>query len=693
MKRVLAAVAFLFLLLSCSGGHQTGPLYLGVLLPLGDENNPGWENTLDWVKKSINDGGGVAGRQLEYIVYDTAGGQSTKELTRLISEKQVLAVIGPDTSAAAFAAAPKLIKAKIPFFTIASSVKLFKAFRGSGYVWRTVESDVAQVQTMLLLAKKQEIARVSLLVNDNEYGETFFDWFGFFATELGIDIGAVVKARMKETDCSSYCEEAAADSPELLFVVPSTAKEGVCIARYMRTNHPEIKLFFSDTGVAPYYISELGELAENQEGVTYTHDPRSGFAVAYRALYGVEPPALSANVYDSVMILAYALELSGGNGGEDLSDAIKKVVDGRGEKTGWDSFEIRRTLNLLRRGESPDISGATGGLEFDHNDYTDPLATTYAHWRIESGEYITTEYLSQGEDSPFNRFEDVDAAFETYASLAKEQKFEDPGSAPPVKDRTGIWAVVMSVSKGWENYRHQADALAQYDLLKRNGIPDDRIILIMADDLAENSENPEKGTVRNEPGGDNLYKSPQIDYYSQDIGIQDFLNILSGVETAFTPTVLKSGDTDDVYVFIVGHGGSSGVCLKDCWDFLSPNDFQATIGDMAAAGRFRRMLVVVEACHGGVMGKGLSVPGVVLFSGANPYENSLATNYDKKLDSWISNEFAFAYYSAIRNGKYPNLKDIYHQAYLGVPGSHASIYNAGNFGDFEDVSIKEFVSY
>jgi hypothetical protein len=41
------------------------------------------------------------------------------------------------------------------------------------------------------------------------------------------------------------------------------------------------------------------------------------------------------------------------------------------------------------------------------------------------------------------------------------------------------WAVVVGTSDTWANYRHQADALAMYQLLKRHGYDDEHIILII----------------------------------------------------------------------------------------------------------------------------------------------------------------------------------------------------------------------
>jgi glycosylphosphatidylinositol transamidase (GPIT) subunit GPI8 len=541
------------------------------------------------------------------------------------------------------------------------------------------------------LAKRENVQRVSLLVDDSKYGATFFDWFGFFATELGMEVTAVVKAKLDPVLCSTYSDKVAEGRPEMIFVVPSDAAQGTCIARHLRQSQSKVRLVYSDTGMTPYYISQLGELAEGLEGVSYSYDPQSGFAVAYRVLFDAEPPAYSGNLYDSMMILAFALELSNGKGGADLAAAIRQVVDGRGEKTGWDSYEIARTLRLLRTGASPDIMGATGALEFDKVNYTDPLSSNYAHWRIEDGKYVVTEHFTTAADSPFRRRQNSDAAYQTYASEQRLQLFSG-GLAPDVKQRTGNYALVVSTSDSWANYRHQADALAQYDLLRKNGFSDEHIILIVADDIAANGLNPEPGSLYNEVGGSDLYGAAQIDYRAGELDTRALLDILGGRPTAERPNVLVGSDTDNVYVFLVGHGDSRGLCLKDCAEHLSPTDLQQAIDEMSAAGRFRRMLVVVEACHGGVMGTGLSTPGVLLLTGANAVENSLATNYDQRLNAWLSDEFAFAYYSTLRTQPKLHLYDLYRETYLAVPGSHVTLFNAGNFGDLSQIDVSEFLN-
>ncbi|KAL1435455.1 hypothetical protein MTO96_000130 [Rhipicephalus appendiculatus] len=68
-----------------------------------------------------------------------------------------------------------------------------------------------------------------------------------------------------------------------------------------------------------------------------------------------------------------------------------------------------------------------------------------------------------------------------------------------------LWALLVAGSNGYGNYRHQADVCHAYHLLRRHGIPDNRIVVMMYDDIAYAEENPTPGVVVNHINGSNLY--------------------------------------------------------------------------------------------------------------------------------------------------------------------------------------------
>jgi len=71
------------------------------------------------------------------------------------------------------------------------------------------------------------------------------------------------------------------------------------------------------------------------------------------------------------------------------------------------------------------------------------------------------------------------------------------------------WAVLVAGSNTYANYRHQSDVFHAYQILKKNGYAENRIITFAYDDIANNIKNPIKGKVFNKP----TYKDPGVDVY------------------------------------------------------------------------------------------------------------------------------------------------------------------------------------
>ena len=66
-----------------------------------------------------------------------------------------------------------------------------------------------------------------------------------------------------------------------------------------------------------------------------------------------------------------------------------------------------------------------------------------------------------------------------------------PGTAaPPPRDPGNVHAVIVSTSRYWFNYRHSSNAMLIYNRLRRTGVPDSNIVLMLADDHACDARNP-----------------------------------------------------------------------------------------------------------------------------------------------------------------------------------------------------------
>lgn len=110
------------------------------------------------------------------------------------------------------------------------------------------------------------------------------------------------------------------------------------------------------------------------------------------------------------------------------------------------------------------------------------------------------------------------------------------------------------------NYRHQADVSHAYHVLVNGGLEPDRIVVMMADDIAYSGYNPHLGRVFNCPGCPDVYAGTKIDYRGPDVNATNMLAVLAGnmqaVEGIGSGRVIASGPRDRVFVYYTDHGAA-----------------------------------------------------------------------------------------------------------------------------------------
>ncbi|PIO14033.1 hypothetical protein AB205_0064950 [Aquarana catesbeiana] len=74
--------------------------------------------------------------------------------------------------------------------------------------------------------------------------------------------------------------------------------------------------------------------------------------------------------------------------------------------------------------------------------------------------------------------------------------------------------VLVAGSNGWYNYRHQADVCHANQILKKNGILDEQIV-VMYKNIANNEENPTKDIIINRLSRTDVYAGVLKDYIKE----------------------------------------------------------------------------------------------------------------------------------------------------------------------------------
>lgn len=667
--------------------HATTPVRIGVLMPLTGELQDNFTEPLEWAKDNINREGGINGRKLELVYRDTGAGNTTQLARELLNDPSIAIVIGPPTSDDLYAIAPEFIaKKKFLISPEATAGDIIRAFGKKGYIWRTTQGDVAQIKVIFDILKQKKVQRIALLYENTTYGSTFYEWTGFFATENGIDLSYIQGFTRDGADLEGAVAGAVNTKPDII-IAASMPSDAVRIKKGIDASGSGIPLFLADGGVSPYLVQTLGAAAEGIEATTPTADPETGFAIAYQTKFGHEPSGYAAPAYDAVLLAAYTAARQEHAPFEQMSDSFSFVVRGTGERKGWDAQEAGETVRSLVSGESPRISGTTGPLLFDNLSGVDPIVSYYAYQTIEAGNFRTREIISSIQSGA-----DEDALSSLALSCASLSAFVDvngtPGNATALKPKTDLWAVIVSTSMDWNNYRHQADALTYYQLLKKNGVPDDHIILMVYDDVPFISQNPIKGDLHHVPSGENIRTRAGVDYSGTSVNPATFVNVLTGNATNETPVVLGSTDESNVLVYIVDHG-SPGAIVFPYGDQLTANKFTDAIRKMADEKKYRRLLVMVDICFGESVWVNATPHDTLYFTGSAMSEPSHGAIYDSDIRQWISDDFSSAVYNELTANPDITIRDLYVNSYERVVGSHVRLLNTAQFGSL-NIPVKEF---
>lgn len=693
----LIALLSLFFLTGCQKDDEHGngaganrrEVKVAVLLPMSNGMQKRWERTVDWALQNIEAAQKNIAHGVKITVewYDEDAVDIEMTVKDLALRDDIAAIVGPMYSANVMIASKQCARTKKTLITTtASSAELIRANANRTNFWALTETDISQCEVLLSKALLYGAKKVSLLAKADVYGQTFVDWFAFQAKELGLEVGSV--GIYTDATVKAVFKQCAAEQVDYLVCVPSSTDnlESMLQAR-AESKDMTARLLFSDVAYSSALLTKMGALAEGIEGVAMSSDPASGFAISYEVKYDEQPVLGEAQAYDAMMLIAYAafhMQLSGDT---DMNSALCHVVDGRDDNFGsWMAEDMRITFDAFADGKSPDIKGASGALDFDAKVYTNVLYSVYASWMAYQGKFVILDYNT------------CDGGKRTDATLAgwnwkNSQSQEFDGSSPsiiypPLKEK---WALIVAASAGWRNYRHQADALEMYRLLKKQGYTDDHIVLVMEDDIAQNPNNPNKGVIKVRPTGDNLYSNVKIDYRLSTVTPNEIASILRGEKSERLPEVISADQSDNVLVFWSGHGAPGHFVWSEHGQF-SNSLMRKTLQALSDQKKYRKMLWLVETCYAGsVAVAAKEIPGVMFITASNENETSKADIYSDELGVWMTNRYTSTLDEQISANPAIPIRDLYFKLFRNTVGSHVTVYNQSHFDNLYQCTMEEFL--
>ncbi|KAI6029759.1 peptidase C13 family-domain-containing protein [Pisolithus microcarpus] len=230
---------------------------------------------------------------------------------------------------------------------------------------------------------------------------------------------------------------------------------------------------------------------------------------------------------------------------------------------------------------------------------------------------------------------------------------------------TNNWAVLVCASRYWFNYRHMANALGMYRTVKRLGIPDSNIILMLADDTACNARNQFPGSVYAKAGrhldlyGDNI----EVDYRGYEVTVENFIRLLTGRVDPSVPRSkrLLTDDRSNIFVYMTGHGGNEFLKFQDNEE-ISAFDIADAFEQMWQKKRYNEILFMIDTCQANTMYSQFYSPNILATGSSEIGENSYSHENDNDIgvsviDSYT--HFVLEFMEGINKTSQVSMQDLF----------------------------------
>ena len=313
------------------------PVKLGAIEVLTGPNNrygvPA-QRAFDLAVDEINKAGGVlGGRPLAVAYEDSAGNkdQAMNAARKLIGRDKVPLILGPTLSNEMFAVGPLVNERRIPIIGTSTTASGITAI--GPYVFRTAmpESDVIPV-TLKAAKEKLGIKKVVVMyANDDAFTKSAYDVMKDSLAKLGVETLATETFSGKDTDFTAQLTKAKNLGPDAIVVSGHVDAASGIILQARRLGIDQKVRFIGGNGFNSPKLAEIagpaadGTLVGSPWFLTKRDEVNQKFVRAYKAKYGDDPDQFAAQAYDTMFIVASAINAAGGTDPEKLKAALQRT--------------------------------------------------------------------------------------------------------------------------------------------------------------------------------------------------------------------------------------------------------------------------------------------------------------------------------------------------------------------------------
>lgn len=354
MRKLLSLVIAVLMLVTtifftgCANNAADESYKIGAIISIsGPASNLGVpeKQTLEMLTEEINAAGGINGRQVEMIIYDseTNAEKAATLATRLIERDEVLAIIGPTTSGETMAIVDTMTSQKTPLVSLAAAISIITPIADRYWVFKTPQTEKEAVIEIYEYMQEKGLKDVALITDTSGFGVGGLNYLLSESSKYSINILDEQTFSSGDTSMQSQLTHIKGTAAEAV-IVWATDKESSIVASDMQALQMTIPLYASHGIANMAFIDNAGDAAN---GVIFpagklliadqvpASDPQQKVLVAYKQDYESNFGAGTASTfgghaYDAFGFITIAL----GNidSGQDIAatraqlrDEIEKV--------------------------------------------------------------------------------------------------------------------------------------------------------------------------------------------------------------------------------------------------------------------------------------------------------------------------------------------------------------------------------
>jgi branched-chain amino acid transport system substrate-binding protein len=305
--------------------------------------------------EEANQQGGVAGYKVEVLQLDngtaTAGqydpAQAATNARKMVSDKNVVASIGPQMSGSGKAMSPILSQGDLATITASSTnpditdPKFAGQYRpkGKAIYFRTVTTDAFQGPNMAnYYADTLKVKSVYVLDDSGAYGVGIADTFQAQAKKRGLNVLGRDQLNPKEADYTTTLTKIKSLNPQSLYY-GGVSQAGVKLVKQSYDIIPQVTKGGGDGMYAAEILRGAGFPAADGWYATIAapnildNPDAKPFVEKFAKKYGEQPENYSITAYDAALVILDAVKRVAASGKEVTRDAVRDAIQSTHLKT------------------------------------------------------------------------------------------------------------------------------------------------------------------------------------------------------------------------------------------------------------------------------------------------------------------------------------------------------------------------